>query len=111
MSSFPALPQADINHLWSSAIHRAYHIMSDTHSHILRLLQQEDPDPVHLNQHTSTIICNTLSILEALETKVLESESEYHPPTKWLESCVVALGQLLVETMSAAETANEKCVL
>jgi hypothetical protein len=111
MHSFPMLPKADVNHPWSAAVHKAYHIMSDTHSHILRVLRQEDPDPVRLNQHTSTIIYDTLPILEALETEALESRSEHCLPTEWLESCAVALGHLLVETMSGAETASGKCVI
>jgi hypothetical protein len=111
MSSLPALPQADVDHPWPSAVHKAYHIMSDTYSHISRVLQQEDSDPVRLNQHTSTIISDTLPILEALEADALERDSQHGLPAEWLESCAVALGQLLVETMSAAGAANQKCVI
>src|ERR1700683_4672666 len=111
MSSLPALPQADIDHPWSSAVHKAHHIMSDTYSHISRILQQEDSDPVRLNLHTSTIISDTLPILEALEAESLRRDSQHGLPTEWLESCAVALGQLLVETMSATGAANEKCVI
>ncbi|KIM92304.1 hypothetical protein PILCRDRAFT_118051 [Piloderma croceum F 1598] len=82
--------------------------MSDTYSHISRVLQQEDSDPVRLNQHTSTIISDTLPILEALEADALGRDSQHGLPAEWLESCAVALGQLLVETMSAAGAANQK---
>jgi hypothetical protein len=85
--------------------------MSDTYSHISRVLQQEDSDPVRLNQHTSAIISDTLPILEALEADALGRDSQHGLPAEWLESCAVALGQLLVETMSAAGAANQKCVI
>ena len=111
MTPFPALPVADINHPWSSAVHKAYHIMSDTYSHISRVLRQEGLDPVRLNQHSSTIIHDSLPILEALETEALESKSSYCLPSEWLESCAVALGELLVEIMSAAESTNGKCMI
>jgi hypothetical protein len=92
-------------------LHKAYHIMSDTHSHISRVLRQEGLDPVHLNQHSSMIIHDSLPILEALETEALESRSNYRLPSEWLELCAVALGELLVETLSAAESTNGKCVI
>lgn len=103
MASFPVLPEADINSPWSSAAHKAYHIMRDTYNHISQVLRQQDPDPIRLNQHTSTIINDILPILEALESDLINPM-----PTEWLESCAVVLGHLLVDTISAAELADEK---
>ena len=86
MSSFPMLPQADIDHPWPSAVHKAYHIMSDTYSHILRILKQEDSDQVCQNQHTWTIILDTLPILEAFEADALRRDSQHGLPAGYLVS-------------------------
>jgi hypothetical protein len=111
MIAFHALPLTDINHPWLYAVHKAYHIMNDTHFHISRVLWQEGLDPMHLNQHSSMITHNSLLILEALEMEALKSRSNYCLPSEWLKLCVVAVGELLVETLSAAESVNGKYVI
>jgi hypothetical protein len=63
---FPDLP--DLGHNSRPAnVEAAYAIIRKTYQRISVIINQEDLDPVQLNHHASTLIHNTIPILEALE--------------------------------------------
>jgi hypothetical protein len=95
---FPSLPVVEHGHPWPVNIEAAHAIMSDSYAHISAILQQENFDPVRLNHHASTIINDTIPILEALE-----NDHDLLLPQNWFASCATALAELLVDVLRAAE--------
>lgn len=63
---FPSLPQP-LSGQWSPNLRAAHESISSIYLHAVRVLNQEDSDPLRIAFHIDTISSDALSLLEALE--------------------------------------------
>lgn len=94
--SLPPLPE-NVNG-WSANVHTAYQMLGSTFAHGLRLLHQEDGEPLRLNIASEKLVNEMVPILEQLE---LEGVSQV-----FTHGCAHAMGPLACELKMAALAAE-----
>jgi hypothetical protein len=98
--TLPRLPTRDNNEPWPPNVYAAYNILSDSTSHISRVLNQEDLDPSRLKHHAEILSSDTFRVLESLE------KDNSGLPIPWFELCADYLAHLFVDLVRAAHSAD-----
>ncbi|KAL1675734.1 hypothetical protein EV122DRAFT_280733 [Schizophyllum commune] len=98
----PRLPQPGLGQpAWPGPVHTAFQLLEDTYNRISMVLEQEDIDPVCAQIHVSTIIDESLPLLDAIEE---EMEGEF--PLEWFQETAQLFAELLIASIAAAESAT-----
>jgi hypothetical protein len=64
---------------------QAHEVMSDIYCRAIRVLQQNDVEPLQLMFHIDSVSSNAIPLLEALEGDDIEFEFQF--PQAWLYNC------------------------
>lgn len=94
---FPPLPEPPSSH-WHPNIRTAHATLASIYEHALRVLDQEDTDPLRLAFHIDTVSLDGLSLLQALEMEGQgnsEQSESVSVPDDWLHLGASVLGKLV----------------
>ena len=90
---FPNLP---LRNYWSPNVIHAHDILKEAYQQALRLLQQEDWDPLRLRIHSDQLNHQMVPLLAALHHEIGD--------VNWIELCAHCLGKLVRDLEEAAHT-------
>ena len=94
-TEIPALPDRhDVHVAWSANVSRAHEVMSDVYRHAIRVLRQDDCEPLQLMFHIDAVLSDAIPLLEALEES--EGETGHKFPKTWLHHCAELYGKLVL---------------
>lgn len=101
--NWPDLP-VHPNYGWSANVLYAYEMLDGFVAHSIRLLEQDDADPVQVTYYADTLEHQALPLLEALEN------SGEALPLTWLGECAAYLGKLAVALQLAQSSTNQRFI-
>ena len=88
--AFPPLPD-DRGDPWPANVQAAHAIISDSYRRIIDLLCRDDLDPVQLNHYASTLIHDTILMLQAID-----NDQNLRLPEHWIHNAATHLGEVLL---------------
>lgn len=107
--NFPSLPGfQEPNSSGAANVIRAHEVMSDVYRRAIRVLRQDDSEPLQLMFHIDCVSSDAIPLLEALEDS--EAELGFQFPQSWLHGCAEMFGRLVLFLQETAKKMKDRLV-